>query len=430
MMAEMALVMIGQTLSEKIFSRAAGKEAHAGDFVMADIDCAMIHDITGPLAVKGFYEIAGRDGRVWAPSKIVILFDHQVPADSLKAAENHLLLRNFAQEQGILNYDIFCGVCHQVIPEKGHVLPGSLMVGTDSHTCTYGALGAFATGIGSTDMSSVFATGKLWFMVPRTLQLMIEGRLPKYVTSKDAILKIIGDIGADGANYLACEFRGNAVSRMNVPERMTMANMAIEMGAKAGIVEPDDVTLKYLRGRVKNDEAITGSIVQGDEDAIVSKRHWDINDLEPQIALPHNVDNVLPISQVPKTKIDQVFLGSCTNGRFEDISLACDLMKGEPVAKGVRMIVVPASRDEYMKVLRAGLVEKLMEAGAMVESPCCGPCMGGSFGLVGPGEVSLSTSNRNFLGRQGSPKAFVYLCSPATAGASAITGYITDPREV
>jgi 3-isopropylmalate/(R)-2-methylmalate dehydratase large subunit len=430
MMAEMALLMTGQTLSEKIFSRAAKKEARAGDFVMADIDCAMIHDITGPLAVKGFYEIAGRDGRVWDPSKIVVLFDHQVPADSLKAAENHLLLRRFAEEQGILNYDIFCGVCHQVMPEKGHVLPGSLMVGTDSHTCTYGALGAFATGIGSTDMSAVFATGKLWFMVPRTLQLVIDGRLPNRVTSKDVILRIIGDIGADGANYLACEFQGDAVSRMEVPERMTMANMAIEMGAKAGMVEPDDVALKYLRERVKDDEAIAQSIVHGDEDAVVSKRHWNVNDLEPQIALPHNVDNVLPISQVPETKINQVFLGSCTNGRFEDISLACDLMKGEPVAKGVRMIVVPASRDEYMKVLKAGLVERLMEAGAMVESPCCGPCMGGSFGLLGPGEVSLSTSNRNFLGRQGSPKAFVYLCSPATAGASAITGYITDPREV
>jgi 3-isopropylmalate/(R)-2-methylmalate dehydratase large subunit len=430
MMAEMALTMNGQSLSEKIFSRAAKKEAHAGDFVMADIDCAMIHDITGPLAVKGFHEIAGRDGRVWDPSKIVILFDHQVPADSLKAAENHIMLRRFAEEQGILNYDIFCGVCHQVMPEKGHVLPGSIIVGTDSHTCTYGSLGAFATGIGSTDMSSVFATGKLWFMVPRTLQLIIEGRLPKHVTSKDAILRIIGDIGADGANYLACEFCGDAATRMEVPERMTMSNMAIEMGAKAGMFEPDDVTLKYLRERVKDKDAISRTMVHGDEDALISKRHWNVNNLEPQIALPHNVDNVMPISQVPKTKIDQIFLGSCTNGRFEDISLACDMMKGEPVAKGVRMIVVPASRTEYLKVLKAGLVEKFMEAGAMVESPCCGPCMGGSFGLVGPGEVSLSTSNRNFLGRQGSPKAFVYLCSPSTAGASAITGYITDPRDI
>ena len=429
-MDEMALPMSGQTLSEKIFSRATRKEARASEFVMAAIDCAMIHDITGPLAVKGFYEIAGRDAKVWDPSKIVMLFDHQVPADSLKATENHILLRNFAEEQGILNYDIFCGVCHQVVPEKGHVLPGSLVVGTDSHTCTYGALGAFATGIGSTDMASVFATGKLWFMVPKTLQLMMEGRLPSRVTSKDVVLRIIGDIGADGANYLACEFRGGAAARMSIPERMTMSNMAIEMGAKAGIFEPDETTAKYLKERVRDPAAIEKGIVKTDEDATVSRKQWNVNDLEPQIAMPHNVDNVLPISEVPKTKIDQVFLGSCTNGRFEDLLLASEMMKGEPLARGVRMIVVPASREEYMKALRRGLVEKFMEAGAMVESACCGPCMGGSFGLLGEGERCLSTSNRNFVGRQGSPKAFVYLCSPATAGASAITGYITDPREV
>jgi 3-isopropylmalate/(R)-2-methylmalate dehydratase large subunit len=429
-MDEMALPMSGQTLSEKIFSRAARKEARAGEFVMAAIDCAMIHDITGPLAVKGFYEIAGRDAKVWDPSKIVMLFDHQVPADSLKATENHILLRNFAEEQDILNYDIFCGVCHQVVPEKGHVLPGSLVVGTDSHTCTYGALGAFATGIGSTDMASIFATGKLWFMVPKTLQLMIEGRLPKRVTSKDVVLRIIGDIKADGANYLACEFRGETAARMSISERMTMSNMAIEMGAKAGIFEPDETTVNYLKERVKDPSAIGAGIVRTDEDAAVSRKRWNVNDLEPQIALPHNVDNVLPISEVPKTKIDQVFLGSCTNGRFEDLRLASEMMKGEPVARGVRLIVVPASREEYMKALRAGLVEKFMEAGAMVESACCGPCMGGSFGLLGAGESCLSTSNRNFMGRQGSPKAFVYLASPATAGASAITGYITDPREV
>lgn len=422
--------MSGQTLSEKIFSRAAKKEARAGEFVMADIDCAMIHDITGPLAVKGFYEIAGRDAKVWDPSKIVMLFDHQVPADSLNAAENHILLRGFAREQGILNYDILCGVCHQVMPEKGHVLPGQIVVGTDSHTCTYGSLGAFATGIGSTDMSSIFATGKLWFMVPKTMQLMIEGRLPKNVTSKDAVLRIIGDVGADGANYLACEFRGEAATRMSIPERMTVSNMAIEMGAKAGIFETDETTVKYLRERVKDESAIEKDVVKSDEDALVTQKHWNVSDLEPQIALPHNVDNVKPISEVPETKLDQVFLGSCTNGRFEDLKLASDLMKGEPVARGLRMIVVPASREEYMKCLHAGLVEKFMEAGAMFESACCGPCMGGSFGLLGAGERCLSTSNRNFVGRQGSPKAFVYLCSPATAGASAITGYITDPRSV
>ncbi|MDD1757190.1 MAG: 3-isopropylmalate dehydratase large subunit [Methanotrichaceae archaeon] len=422
--------MTGQTLSEKILSRAAKKKSRAGEFVMAEIDRAMIHDITGPLAVKGFYEIAGKDAQVWDPSRIVVIFDHQVPADSIKAAENHIMLRNFAEEQGILNYDIFCGVCHQVMPEKGHILPGELVVGTDSHTCTYGAFGAFATGIGSTDMSSIFATGKLWFKVPRTLQLIIDGTLPDRVTSKDIILRIIGDIGSDGANYLACEFRGKVVSQMDIPARMTMTNMAIEMGAKAGMIEPDDKTVKYLRDRVEDESALDKSMIFGDEDAEISIKHWNVSNLEPQIAMPHKVDNVRPISEVPETKIDQIFLGSCTNGRFEDLKLAYDMMDSEPVARGVRLIVVPASREEYMKTLCSGLVEKFIEAGAMVESACCGPCMGGSFGLLGPGEVCLSTSNRNFLGRQGSAEAFVYLASPATAGASAITGYITDPREV
>jgi 3-isopropylmalate/(R)-2-methylmalate dehydratase large subunit len=426
----MALDMSGQTLSEKIFSKASQKEVSAGEFVMAKIDAAMIHDITGPLAVKGFYEIAGREGKVWDPARIVMLFDHQVPADSLKAAENHILLRKFAQEQSILNYDIFCGVCHQVMPEMGHVLPGNIIVGTDSHTCTYGSLGAFATGIGSTDMASVFATGKLWFRVPETLQLILDGRLAGRVTSKDVVLRIIGDIGADGANYLACEFKGAAAQRMSIPERMTVSNMAIEMGAKAGIFDADETAIRYLEERVKDRSAIRERIAESDEDAALSKRSWDVSDLEPQVALPHNVDKVKPISELPETRIDQVFLGSCTNGRFEDLLLASEVMKGEPVAKGVRMIVVPASRIEYMKALRAGLVEKFMEAGAMVESACCGPCMGGSFGLLGGGERCLATSNRNFVGRQGSPLAYVYLASPATAGASAITGYITDPREV
>ncbi|MDD1757400.1 MAG: 3-isopropylmalate dehydratase large subunit [Methanotrichaceae archaeon] len=426
----MAESMTGQTLSEKILSRAAKKESRAGEFVMAEIDRAMIHDITGPLAVKGFYEIGGRDAKVWDPSRIVVIFDHQVPADSIEAAENHIMLRKFAEKQEILNYDIFCGVCHQVMPEKGHILPGELVVGTDSHTCTNGAFGAFATGIGSTDMSSIFATGRLWFMVPRTLQLIIDGNLPDRVTSKDIILRIIGDIGSDGANYLACEFGGKAVSQMDIPARMTMTNMAIEMGAKAGMIEPDDKTIRYLRDRAEEELAIEKFMIFGDEDAEISKKHWNVSNLEPQIAMPHNVDNVRPISEVPETKIDQIFLGSCTNGRFEDLKLAYDMMDNEPVAKGVRLIVVPASREEYMKALRFGLVEKFMEAGAMVESACCGPCMGGSFGLLGPGEICLSTSNRNFVGRQGSSEAFVYLASPATAGASATTGYITDPREV
>ncbi|HII07331.1 MAG TPA: 3-isopropylmalate dehydratase large subunit [Methanotrichaceae archaeon] len=420
--------MAGLTLSEKIFSRASKKEVRAGEFVMAEIDRAMVHDITGPLAVKGFHEIAGDDAMVWDPSRIVILFDHQVPADSLAAAGNHIMLRKFAVEQGILNYDVFEGVCHQVMPEKGHALPGDLIIGSDSHTCTYGALGAFSTGVGSTDMASAFATGRLWFMVPETLRLKAEGTLPKLVTSKDVILRMIGDIGADGATYKACEFAGSAVSKMSVPERMTMTNMAIEMGGKAGLVDPDDTTLSYIRERVADYDEKT--VLHGDDDAAFEERVWEVDDLEPQVAAPHNVDNVLPVGELAGTKIDQVFLGSCTNGRFEDLLLAAEVMKGEPLARGVRMVVIPASRTEYMKVLRAGLVEQFMEAGATVESPCCGPCMGGSFGLLGDGEVSLSTSNRNFQGRQGSPKAWVYLCSPATAAAGAITGEITDPREI
>jgi len=420
--------MAGQTLSEKIFSRAAEKEVHAGKFVMANIDRAMVHDITGPLAVKGFYEIAGKDAKVWDPSRIIILFDHQVPADSLNAAENHIMLRKFAEEQGILNYDVFEGVCHQVMPEKGHALPSDLIVGSDSHTCSYGALGAFSTGIGSTDMASVFATGKLWFMVPQTLRLNAEGTLPRLVTSKDVVLKMIGDTGADGATYMACEFAGSAVSRMNVSERMSMTNMAIEMGGKAGLVDPDETTLSYIKERVEDfDES---SVLHGDEDANFEEKTWDVDNLEPQVAVPHNVDNVKPVGEVSGTKIDQVFLGSCTNGRFEDLKLAAEVMGSEPLAKGVRMVVIPASRTEYMKALRAGLIEQFMDAGAIVESACCGPCMGGSFGLLGPGEVSLSTSNRNFQGRQGSPDAWVYLCSPATAAASAITGEIADPREI
>jgi len=418
------------TLSEKIFSKASGFFVKAGEFVVANIDLAMTHDITGPLAVKGFYEIMeGKEQKkVWDPKKIVILFDHQVPADSQNAAQNHIFLRRFAAEQGILNYDVYEGVCHQVMPEKGHVLPGSLIVGSDSHTCAYGALGAFSTGIGSTDMAAVFATGKLWFKVPETLRFNIKGNLPKDVYSKDLILHLIGDVSVEGARYMAAEFAGETVSNLSVSERMTMSNMAIEMGGKAGLIEPDSVTEAYLQERFPNFKL--DPQWKSDEDAdFFEVRDYCVKDLEPQVACPHNVDNVKPVTEVAGTKVDQIFVGSCTNGRFEDIKIMMDAMGDEPIAKGVRLIVVPASRTEYMKVYRAGYIETLMEKGAIVQSPCCGPCMGGSFGRLGDGEVGLSTSNRNFKGRQGSPNSFVYLCSPATAGASALTGEITDPRK-
>ena len=418
------------TLSEKIFSRASGAPAKAGEFVVAAIDRAMTHDITGPLAIKGSYEIMeGKEQKkVWDPQKVVILFDHQVPADSVNAAQNHIFMRKFAAEQGILNYDIFEGVCHQVMPEKGHVRPGDLIVGSDSHTCAYGALGSFSTGIGSTDMAAVLATGKLWFKVPETLRFHAKGMLPKNVYSKDLILRFIGDAGAEGARYMAAEFAGSTIRSLSVSERMTMSNMAIEMGGKAGLIEPDSVTEAYLKERIPDFKL--DPQWKSDEDAeFFEVRDYNAADLEPQIACPHNVDDVRPVTEVAGTKVDQIFVGSCTNGRFEDIKIMMDLMGDEPIAKGVRLIVVPASRTEYLKVYRAGYIETLMEKGAIVQSPCCGPCMGGSFGRLGDGEVGLSTSNRNFRGRQGSPKSFVYLCSPATAGASALTGEITDPRK-
>jgi len=418
---------MGKTITEKIFSRATGKDVKAGEFVLANIDRAMVHDITAPLAIKAFREITGEKGKVWDPSKIVMAFDHQVPADSINAAENHKMLRKFAKEQGIIFYDVYEGIAHQVMVEKGHVLPGMLVVGADSHTCMYGALGAFSTGIGSTDMGFVFALGKLWFKVPETIKFEINGKLPRRVYSKDVILKIIGIVGADGANYKTVEFCGETVRKMEMSQRFTMTNMAVEMGAKAGIIEPDKETKRYLSAIGVGDY----EEIKSDEDAKYSRvLEINVSDLEPQVAVPHKVDNVVSVNEVEGVKADQVFIGSCTNGRYEDLKIAAEILKGEKVAKETRLIVIPASRSEYLKALKDGLIEIFIEAGAIVEFPCCGPCMGGSFGLIASGEVSVSTSNRNFIGRQGSPEGKIYLCSPATAAATAIYGEITDPRKV
>lgn len=328
-----------------------------------------------------------------------------------------------------MNYDVFEGICHQVMPEKGHVKPGDLIVGSDSHTCAYGALGAFSTGIGSTDMAFVFATGKLWFRVPETMKFEVEGKLPRCVYPKDVILHLIGDVGVEGARYKTAEFCGSTVKGMDVPGRMTICNMAIEMGGKAGIVEADRITERYLKERVPGFKL--DATWKSDPDAVFAEtKAYDVSALPPQVACPHNVDNVKSVEEVEGIKLNQVFVGSCTNGRFSDLEVVAKIMKGEKVAKGVRLLVIPASHTEYMKTLRAGYVEQFMEAGAIVEAPCCGPCMGGSFGLLGKGEVGLSTSNRNFKGRQGSPDALVYLSSPATAAASALYGEITDPRKI
>ena len=416
---------MSMTMTEKIMARASGKpRVNAGEIVMADIDVAMTHDLTGPLSVESFKKIGVE--KVWDPEKIVVLFDHQVPADSLDAAQNHIMLREFVEKQKITNfYDVKEGVCHQVLPEKGHIVPGEIVVGTDSHTCTHGALGAFSTGIGSTDMAMVFATGQLWFKVPETLQFEIQGTLKDYVYAKDVVLHIIGKIGADGATYKACEFAGETTKQMSVSERMVLCNMAIEMGGKTGLVEPDEKTIDYLKNRTTKKYTIKKT----DSDAESLKTmQIDVNDLEPQIACPHNVDNVKPISEVEGTHIDQVFLGSCTNGRLEDLRTAAKIVKNHRISDKVRMLVIPASREIYLQAMDEGLLKIFAESGALVCNPCCGPCLGGHIGLVGPGEVSLSTSNRNFQGRQGSPDAEVYLSSAAVAAASAIKGSITDPR--
>jgi 3-isopropylmalate/(R)-2-methylmalate dehydratase large subunit len=416
---------MGATIVEKIFSRKCGRDIQAGEVVMTPIDGAMIHDITGPLAIQKFYEMGG--SKVFDPERVIMLFDHQVPADSIPAAENQVYMRRFAAGQAIHNYDINEGVCHQVVVEKGRAAPGEIVVGADSHTCTYGAVGAFATGIGSTDMGFVLKYGALYFKVPETIRAEVSGKFPRRVGAKDLILSIAADIGADGATYKAIEFTGKTISKLDMAGRMTCCNMVIEMGAKAGLVAPDKITWDYMKRRRK----MKSFQLESDLDAVfAAERSYNVSDLEPQVAVPHNVDTGVPVSKVAGTHVDQVFIGSCTNGRFEDLEEAAEVLGRKKFNPNVRVIIIPASRDEYIKSLRAGLIEKFVKAGSLVEAPCCGPCMGGAFGLLAPGEVSLSTSNRNFKGRQGSTEGKVYLCSPATAAASAITGVITDPREV
>jgi 3-isopropylmalate/(R)-2-methylmalate dehydratase large subunit len=416
---------MGSTIIEKIFSSRCGKDVSAGEVVMAPVDAAMIHDITGPLAIQKFSEMGGK--LVFDPKRVIMLFDHQVPADSIAAAENQAFMRKFAREQSIENYDIREGVCHQVVMEKGWVAPGEIVVGADSHTCMYGAAGAFATGIGSTDMGFVLKFGALYFRVPETIRADVQGTFMRRVGAKDLILSIAADIGADGATYQAIEFTGETISSLDMAGRMTCTNMAIEMGAKAGIVPPDETTWAYVRDR----RAIAPFRLASDNDATYATwKAYDVTDLAPQVAVPHNVDQGVDVNQVAGIPVDQVFIGSCTNGRFEDFREAAEVLGTHHFHEDVRVIMIPASRDEYLKILRAGLLERFVSAGALVEAPCCGPCMGGSFGVLAPGEVSLSTSNRNFKGRQGSTEASVFLCSPATAVASAMYGEITDPREV
>lgn len=414
-------------ITEKILAKASDKtHVSPGDIVDANVDMVMVHDLTGPLAVEAFKRIG--IPHVWDNKKIVIILDHQVPAESVKAAELHKMLRAFAKEQNIRFYDVGRGgICHQVMPEKGHVLPGTVMVGADSHTCTYGALGAFATGIGSTEAAAVFATGKIWLKVPETIKINVEGKFKPYVTPKDLILSVIGKIGADGATYKATEFTGSTIREMSMAGRMTLCNMTVEMGAKNGIVEPDETTRKFLEDRTDKRYQVLRSDANAEFEKVIE---FDVSKLEPTVACPSSVDNVKPVSEVGDVPIDQAFIGSCTNGRLEDLRLAAQVMKGKTVKDGVRALVIPASQEVYRQAVDEGLVEIFTDAGALVCGSACGPCLGGHIGLLAAGETCVSTSNRNFIGRMGSTQANVYLASPATVAASALTGRITDPRAV
>jgi 3-isopropylmalate/(R)-2-methylmalate dehydratase large subunit len=415
----------GLTIAQKGLALKAGKnEVQIGEIVYVEPDLAMSHDNAG-LVIKQFREIGV--AKVWNPDKIVIPLDHRAPAESEKTAEAHRSIRLFVKEQGIKNfYDIKEGICHQVVIEKGHILPGELAVGTDSHTTSYGCLGALSTGIGATEMAAVWATGKIWLRVPESLKLTINGRLPLGVYAKDVILYIIGALTVEGANYKSVEFYGDTVENMSVSERFTLANLSMEMGGKFAIVPFDNVTKKYLKGRTKK----TYQPIFADENAIYENEYeYNISRLEPQVACPHNVDNVKSIDEVKGIKIDQVLLGSCTNGRIDDLEIAARLLKGKKVHPDTRMLVLPGSKSIYLEALKRGMIKTFLEANCVVLNPGCGPCLGAHEGLLAKGERCLATTNRNFKGRMGSTESEVYLASPATAAATAIRGEISDPRD-
>lgn len=415
-------------ITEKILSNKAGYEVTPGEIIEVDVDLAMSHDGTSPPAIKTFEKIAKK---VWDPEKITIVFDHNIPANTIGSAEFQKVARNFANEQGIKKlYTHGEGICHQVLPEKGLVEPGMIIVGADSHTCTYGAFGAFSTGMGATDIAMVYATGKTWFMVPESYKIEINGRLQPNSTSKDIILKIIGDIGADGATYKAAEFCGETITNMDVSSRMTISNMAIEMGAKNGIMEPNKATLDYIVNRTgKSSDQL--NIFKSDKDSIYEKEFtFDITEMEPQIACPNDVDNVKNISNVLGTHIDQGFIGSCTNGRLEDLEQAAKVLEGNQVHDDVRLIVSPASCEIYEKAMEKGIIKIFIDSGAIVCNPGCGPCLGGHMGVLTEGEVSIATTNRNFKGRMGDPNSKVYLSNAGVVASSVIKGFIENPENV
>lgn len=415
---------MGKTISEKILSLHSGRDATAGEIVIADLDFMIGQDGTSGVAIDVFRKMDGK--KVFDPSKIAMIIDHSAPSPNEGVSAIHKKIRDFAKEQGIHLFDIGCGVCHQITPEMGFVVPGNLVIGADSHTCTYGALNAFSTGIGSTDLAAGMISGKLWFKVPQTIKFEIFGKWPKGVFSKDLILKIIGDIGADGATYMAAEFDGPAINELSIDARFTISNMAIEMGAKAGIFRCD----KKVESWVKQHSKKSFTPVEPDKDAkYVNVIEVDVSKLSPQIAKPHTVDNVSPIEAVEGLEIQQGFIGTCTNGRLEDLEIAAKILKGKKVHKDCRLIIAPASKSIFLEAIKKGIVQTILDAGGVFVTPGCGPCVGTHNGVPSDGEKVLSTANRNFKGRMGNNKAEIYLGSPATVAASMIEGKITDPRK-
>ena len=415
---------MGQTFAEKILSKYSGKTVVPGEIVEIKPDIAMSHDNTA--AISGIFEQLGVD-KLDDPDRHVIVLDHCTPPANEKFAMNHKITRNFVKKHGIKHFfDIEQGICHQVIIENGLCLPGTVMVGADSHSTTYGAFGAFGTGIGRSETAVIMATGKIWFRVPETIKIIINGEFPEGVGSKDLILKIAGEIKADGALYKAVEFAGPTIENMTISSRIVLPNMAVELGAKIGYMIPNKETLDYLDGRAQKEF----EVVESDPDANFEKvLEFDISDLVPQIACPHTVDNVKPITEVEGTKIDEVFFGSCTNARLEDFEVVAAVLKGNQIHADVRMLVFPASKDIFLEAMRLGYVQTIAEAGAIIMNTGCGPCMGNHEGVPADGEVVLATNNRNYKGRLGNKESDVYLSSPLVSAHSAIKGFITDPRK-
>jgi len=414
---------LAATFSEKVLGSRAGRDVRAGEVVTVAPDLILSHDNTAAIS-KEFAKLGVE--RVCRPEKIVIILDHVVPAASEKYAQNHKLIREFVAAQDIPHFfDIQHGICHQVFSESGFALPGKFILGADSHTTSYGAFGAFSAGIGRTEAACLWATDEIWMRVPETVRIDLEGRFGDGVSAKDAILKIIGDNGADFANYMAVEFAGPAAAHLSLASRLVLSNMAAEMGAKNGHFAPDEETLAYLEGRARMDF----TPVFSDEDAAFARvLCYDLSDLEPQVACPHTVDNVRLVTEVAGTRFHQALIGTCTNGRIEDLQAAARILKGNKIHPAVRVLVIPASRQVYVQAMKQGILEALSEAGCVILNSGCGPCLGAHQGILAPGEVALSTANRNFRGRMGSRDSEIYLASPATVAASALTGVITDPR--